>query len=181
MATQLHRSSALLAVAGALSAVLVLTGCSAGTSDSPLATGAATAPASPGSSVDPSTPHPAETVTADVFSLKVGDCLDNTSDTSVSEVPTIDCAAPHDLEVFYDYALADSVTYPGTGALQQSAEESCKSQFAAFVGVGYDLSILAFTEYVPTETSWAGGDRTVTCVLGDPNAKSIGSQRGTAH
>ena len=117
---------------------------------------------------------------ADVFDLKVGDCLIDSSATTVSDVPTVDCGAPHDLEVFYEFDLTGSGDYPGSGSVQQTAEAGCEPSFETFVGLAYDASSLDFTEYVPTETSWNSGDRTVTCVLGDPNGTSTGTLKGAA-
>lgn len=166
----------MLGAASALCTVLLLAGCSGEGS----ARGSGTA-APTGATTSSPAATTAPTTRADVFSLSVGDCLNDTSETRVSDVPTVDCTTPHDLEVFYDFALADADAYPGAGPIQDAAETGCTSQFASYVGLEYDKSILAFTEYVPTESSWEEGDRTVTCVLGDPNGTSTGSLRGAAH
>ncbi|WP_172582755.1 septum formation family protein [Subtercola boreus] len=175
----ISRLTAFLLVVPAVCTVLLLAGCSSASNDVPLSTGAPTARAQ-----DP-TPRPTVSApsveqTGDVFALAVGDCLNDGTDTHVSEVPTVDCATAHDLEVYYEFDLPDAEAFPGTGPVGDAAETGCRNQFDSFVGVSYDQSILAFTEYVPTETSWGSGDRTVICVLGDPNGKTTGTLRGAA-
>ncbi|GGF24574.1 septum formation family protein [Subtercola lobariae] len=128
---------------------------------------------SPTPSVDPSE-H-----SQDVFSLSVGDCVNGTSAGTVTDVPTVDCAAPHDLEVFYDFDLTGDA-YPGDSAVSDQAKSGCGAQFQSFVGIAYDSSALDYTEYTPTADSWQGGDRTVSCVVGEPNGKTTGTLAGAA-
>ncbi len=117
--------------------------------------------------------------TQDVFSLAVGDCVDGTSVGAVTDVPTVACAAPHDLEVFYDFDLTGGA-YPGDSVVSDAAKAGCEAQFDSFVGLTYADSALDFTEYTPTADSWRSGDRTVSCVIGDPNGKTTGTLRGAA-
>ncbi|MCU1482034.1 MAG: hypothetical protein JWQ19_2820 [Subtercola sp.] len=117
--------------------------------------------------------------TQDVFSLTVGDCIDGTSVGEVTDVPTVDCATPHDLEVFYDFDLTGD-TFPGDSVVSDAAKAGCQAQFDSFVKIAYADSALDFTEYTPTQESWSSGDRTVSCVVGDPNGKTTGSLAGAA-
>jgi hypothetical protein len=117
--------------------------------------------------------------TQDVFSLSVGDCVDGTAVGEVADVPKVDCAAPHDLEVFYDFALTGD-TYPGDSVVSDAAKAGCQAHFDAFVGMAYADSALDFTEFTPTADSWQSGDRTVSCVIGDPNGKTTGTLAGAA-
>jgi hypothetical protein len=115
----------------------------------------------------------------DVFSLSVGDCFNGTAVGTVTDVPKVDCAAPHDLEVFYDFQLTGAA-YPGDSVVSDAAKAGCQAQFDSFVGMAYADSALDFTEFTPTADSWQGGDRTVSCVIGDPNGKTTGSLSGAA-
>jgi hypothetical protein len=115
-----------------------------------------------------------------VFDLEVGDCFDDpTSTGEVSEVPTIDCAEPHDNEVYaaYDY---DGDSFPGDDAMVAAADEGCQDRFESFVGIGYFESALYYTHLVPTQESWDSGDREIICVLYEPGEKLTGSMEGAA-
>ncbi|RFA12454.1 hypothetical protein B7R22_15105 [Subtercola boreus] len=153
-----------LVLVAAVSAVL-LSGCSSAGS------GAASSTTSPTSGTS------ADAHQSDVFSLEVGDCLNKAASDTVGEVPTVDCSAPHEFEVFAEYTLADS-TYD-EAAIGQKADDECTSRFADFIGVAYDDSSLIEISYKPTEKSWAIGDRLITCTVGeDGGVKTVGTLKG---
>lgn len=127
-------------------------------------------------------PEPQETSGAgedqDVFSIKVGDCLNDGGATGeVSTVPTIACSEPHDSEAFASI-LMDDGDFPGDQAVQDEAVAECTIEFETFVGVDYDSSELDFAYYFPTEESWANGDREILCLIVDPDGQSTGSLEG---
>lgn len=106
---------------------------------------------------------------ADVFTIKVGDCLnDKAGSTDVKEVPLVDCDKPHDSEVYASIILDDG-DYPGKPAVVAEADSSCYAAFETFTGVAWDHSKYNFAPMYPTEESWAVGDREVLCriVLAD--------------
>lgn len=104
-----------------------------------------------------------------VFSIVVGDCLNGTGeDGNVSSVPTIDCAEPHDSEVFASVTLDDG-DYPGEDAIFTAAGEGCVAEFADFIGLSYEESIADMQYYFPTELTWATGDREVLCLVYETN------------
>ncbi|WP_203585989.1 septum formation family protein [Subtercola lobariae] len=144
-------------------------------SPSSAATGSANASAP---STDPPTATSADPKQTDVFSLKVGDCLNDLDSLMVSDVPIVDCAAPHDLEVFDDFQVTDASWNPV--ALGNEADDGCTSRFAAFIGTSYDNSSLDVTSYKPTAMSWASGDRLISCMVGDSSAKTVGTLHGSA-
>ncbi|MFD1506376.1 septum formation family protein [Georgenia yuyongxinii] len=117
----------------------------------------------------------------DVMALKEGDCLKAAaldSDTAVSDVTVIDCADPHDAEVFTELTLDDR-DFPGEKALQTRALELCRPEFEQFVGRPYDESELYYSALTPTQESWERAeDRTALCILlsDDP---VIGTLAGT--
>lgn len=115
-----------------------------------------------------------------VFDLEVGDCFDDPTESGeVSEVPIVECADPHDNEVYaaFDY---DGDTFPGDDAMSTAADEGCQDRFEDFVGIGYFESALYSTHLVPTEESWGNGDREIICVLYEPGEKLTGSMEGAA-
>ena len=117
---------------------------------------------------------------ADVFTIKVGDCLNDGSATGeVSEVPTVDCAEPHDSEA-YASIIIDDGDFPGDEALVAQAEAECGAAFSDFVGIDFESSSLSYAYYYPTESSWASGDREILCLIVDPAGQTTGSLQGTA-
>ncbi len=122
---------------------------------------------------------------ADVFSIKVGDCL-NDADISgtTTTTPIVPCSTPHDSEAYKSIIMADG-DYPGDDAVKQQSEDGCKAAFATFIGVAYDDSTLDVSYYFPTEDSWSGGDREIMCTVGDTDAdgnpkQSTGTLKGAA-
>jgi hypothetical protein len=117
---------------------------------------------------------------ASVFDLSVGDCFDDpAAGGEISSVDAVDCAEPHDNEVYalYDY---DGDSYPGVDAMGAAADEGCEARFEDYVGIAYLDSELFYTHLTPTQESWDDGDREIVCVLYEPNTKLEGSMEGAA-
>jgi hypothetical protein len=106
-----------------------------------------------------------------VFALEAGDCFTATDDLlgggEVQDLPTLDCEDEHDGEVFAIFAVMDVPDggYPDVEELQANADEDCLGAFEDYVGVPYEESTLLFANLVPTEASWADGDREIVCFL----------------
>ena len=117
-----------------------------------------------------------------VFSLDVGQCFNDDSaarDVAVSEVALVDCAEPHDSEVYGSFDLADG-EYPGLSAVSSVAEEGCRGIFADYVGVPYDQSVLLATNFVPSKSSWDDlDDREVICLLLPADGDLVGTMRNS--
>lgn len=141
--------------------------------------------------VDGILPKPAETRDAqsgeivgggstNVFTLAVGDCLDDESSTEeVSEVPTVPCSEAHQYEVYGEVTIPGD-QWPGDEVISQQADDGCYAQFQPFAGIDYEDSTLEFNYYIPTEGSWDEmGDRLVTCIIYDSVA-TTGSLKGAA-
>ncbi|NQX34017.1 septum formation family protein [Herbiconiux sp. VKM Ac-2851] len=157
-----------LAAAALLIAGLSLTGCTA------------LFPSSAPPATDSSTGEEIEQTDTDVFALSVGQCLNDTDGTEVSEVPLVDCADEHDFEVYSDFELTGD-EFPGTDEINTQADAECLTAFESFVGISYDDSALGYTYFTPTEGSWTDGDdRLVSCLIGDPNGKVSGTLKGAA-
>jgi hypothetical protein len=115
---------------------------------------------------------------ADVFTIKVGDCLnDGSAKGDVSTVPTISCAKQHDSEAYASLKMTDS-DFPGVDAEAKQATAGCTAQFSGFIGIDYSSSSLSFSYYYPTKSSWAQGDREIICLATDPNGKTTGTLKG---
>ncbi len=115
-----------------------------------------------------------------VFDLSVGDCFDDPDDFSeVSSVEIVDCAEPHDNEVYHLFDLPDG-DYPGSASVEASAVEGCLAAFDAFVGKDYAESRLDITYFYPSPETWEGEDREVVCSLYDLNGTPMtDSRRGS--
>jgi len=105
----------------------------------------------------------------DVFTLAVGDCFDSNESTDSGEViesvPTIDCAKPHDYEVYLSVKMDDK-EYPGLDETTAQADEACLGAFDGFFGLSYDEAVANdYTYFYPTTESWGLGDREILCMI----------------
>lgn len=111
----------------------------------------------------------------DVFTIQVGDCLnDATASETVETIPTVPCSEPHDSEVYFSLML-DGDAFPGSDAVKAEADAACLDAFAGFAGVEYSDSLYFYSYYIPTESSWAGGDREILCTIFDEAGQVTGS------
>lgn len=110
----------------------------------------------------------------DVFSIVVGDCLDDAGVADeVTTLPIVDCADPHDSEVFARTESTEAV-YPGAEALEQTLIDFCRGDaFTAFVGIPFAESRYATRGYFPTAQSWSNGDRELLCTLIDESGERL--------
>ena len=157
-----------IGVAAALTLGLALSGCTA------------LFPSSAPPATDSQTGDEITQTDTDVFSLSVGQCLNDTAGTEVSEVPIVDCTDEHDFEVYSDFEIPGD-EFPGDDAIDSQADAECLTDFEQFVGISYDDSVYGYTYFTPTEGSWTdGNDRLVSCLIGDPNGKVTGTLKGIA-
>ncbi|HAP78331.1 MAG TPA: hypothetical protein DCR14_19895 [Acidimicrobiaceae bacterium] len=115
-------------------------------------------------------------------SLKVGDCVAQLPTGSVVfRFSTVDCATPHEAEVFAVVQLNENrdSTYPGESVAQQRASEACFDAFEAYVGEPYDTSVFELFYTYPQEIGWKATRGNVECLLVEPGAMLTGSMRGS--
>jgi hypothetical protein len=116
----------------------------------------------------------AESGDVDVFDLEVGDCLgEETGEGEIESLEAAPCSEPHSEEIFAALTVPDG-DYPGQEALDAEAE-GCLEEFAAFVGMPYQESVLEINYMTPTEESWGMGDRELLCTIYDPDADTTGT------
>lgn len=110
----------------------------------------------------------------DVFSIAVGDCLNDAGvPDEVTTLPIVDCAEPHDSEVFARLEVTGAA-FPGAAELQQELVEYCRGDvFTAFIGVAFADSRYGTRGYFPTEESWANGDRELLCTVVDESGAQL--------
>lgn len=120
----------------------------------------------------------------DVFDIELGDCITDTqNEGEVQSLPTVACSQPHTYEVFHEFDLEGSGSFPGEKGMEKDIVDQCYGKpFEEFVGRPYDNSALDVLYLHPTERSWKQGDRTVSCLVfeGDGTGnKTTGSLEGS--
>jgi len=144
---------------------------------------AVTEPAVTGTSESPPASEAATTRAGEEVGLgnvRAGDCYDEPEGAgdSVATVDVVPCGQAHDAEV-YAIVPVNSRRLPDDDALNELGDRACAARFRPYVGVPLRDSTLDFTFFTPTRESWEAGDRTIICVLGDPDGDPVeGSMRG---
>ena len=115
-----------------------------------------------------------------LFDLEVGTCLNDANtplSADLTEVPTVSCNEPHDSELYAIVTVEEGI-YPGVDDLVEAGQTKCQAVFADFVGIDFRSSSLDFHFYYPTPSSWAQGDRSIFCLVGDPGLTVVGTLQG---
>lgn len=108
---------------------------------------------------------PGPGTTQDIFDIAVGDCEAEAAEgAEVSVTKTIDCAEPHDTEIYASIMLDDG-DFPGDDVITAEMTEGCVTEFESFIGFSYDASIYDYSAYTPSSETWAAGDREILCVV----------------
>ncbi len=120
----------------------------------------------------------------DAFTIRLGDCFDDTSTSSSGEVtslPGVPCSEPHDNEVYAVFDVSFD-SFPGDEAMSEHAFDACLARFQDFVGMAYESSTLDITTLYPSGQSWSvQGDREVICAVYDMEmGKLTGSAANSA-
>jgi hypothetical protein len=100
----------------------------------------------------------------DIFSIRVGDCTNDVDSDEIATVPTVPCSEPHDNEAYFAYDI-EAKEFPGEQAVLAEAGDTCVSEFEDFVGISYEESMLDIWPLIPTDVTWAEGDREVVCFI----------------
>jgi hypothetical protein len=96
--------------------------------------------------------------------LVAGDCLVEVPDATSGRAEAVDCEQPHRAEVYATHDVDDG-PFPSAGQLSRAAGRGCAARYAVYAGEPIDPTTdLAFAEVVPSEASWADGDRLVVCL-----------------
>jgi hypothetical protein len=113
--------------------------------------------------------------------LRVGDCINFQNNDEGTNTVRVDCAQPHDQEVFNTFVMPGE-TFPGYYEIGDAQQDECRSAFEDYVGVPWTQSVYTIDYAGPTEETWAAGDHTIVCALEDARgAKLTGSAKNTAH
>lgn len=115
-----------------------------------------------------------------VPSIAIGECTDLETPSSeggdtVNEIVKVDCSQAHLWEAYAEETMDDE-SYPGEQVAADRADTFCYDQFETYVGISYDESVYELVTLYPVEGSWTLlGDRTITCLVGDPQGGVVGS------
>jgi hypothetical protein len=122
-----------------------------------------------------------------VYDLRTGDCFDDPTMfteefVEVESIDSVPCDQLHDAEVYavVDLPQGADAAFPGDDEVAMAADEMCLDRFEAYVGTTYEDSTLDINYYLPIASSWAEGDRMITCLLIDVDGEQLrGSMKGT--
>lgn len=118
-----------------------------------------------------------------VPTLTVGSCvngIDEGAPVTAATTRSVDCANPHDNEVVASVDYAPNGAFPGQAALDAFAITHCPPAFESYVGISYEQSSLGILPVMPTDLTWAKGDRSIVCVvLTMDGSKLTGSVKGS--
>ena len=98
---------------------------------------------------------------------KPGMCL-VLPDDDVYNVTRTDCRAKHHAEVMLRSRLRGGA-WPGEDALDAQAMKVCAAAFPRYVGLALDESLLDVDYITADRAGWEDGDRSVICLVYDPN------------
>lgn len=118
-----------------------------------------------------------ESGSLDVFKIQVGDCMTEEGLTAdlVEEAKAVPCEQPHFYEAYHSEKLGYSELPSDIDVI---ADEICYVNFESYVGLPIEETYLSYTSLFPTQGSWDGGDREVTCLLhSDDDSLLTGSAR----
>jgi hypothetical protein len=114
-------------------------------------------------------------LTGNAGELKVGDCFDVPTGTTIKDVQHHPCTEAHDGEVLFVGKYEGPTTVPSQSEFEAWVSTNCLGQvFTDYVGATYesreDISAGAFW---PTADGWSSGDRDVTCYLTPTDQQKI--------
>jgi hypothetical protein len=119
----------------------------------------------------------------DVWDMRVGDCINDATETTldpssnetvrVKSVERVSCNQPHDAEVMAKFKVP-GVVRPSEEDMRRTASTGCRARVTPKLAGKSGADELNFSYYFPTVTSWALGNRTVTCaVVSATNGKKL--------
>jgi hypothetical protein len=115
--------------------------------------------------------------TFEFFDLVDGDCFDPAVPIEEvyfeSEVEWVDCAGPHEAEVYAWTVIPDAdAAYPGEETVVEISDNFCRAEFEPYVGSVYEESFLDYWYFYPTESGWVDYPF-VMCVVRDPAGEPL--------
>ncbi|MBD7958760.1 septum formation family protein [Microbacterium sp. Sa4CUA7] len=121
----------------------------------------------------------------DVFSIRVGDCINSAAvieESQLQSIPVVPCSEEHEDEVYHAFdSSVSGEEYPGEDVLLDEADTVCAGDaFTEFIGVPFTESVLDYWPMYPSDGSWASGDREILCMVYEGANLLTGSLAGAA-
>ncbi|WP_182377263.1 septum formation family protein [Nocardioides sp. WS12] len=91
---------------------------------------------------------------------------------ALGELEVLPCTEPHDFEVYGAFEVKGDGAFPGEKAMIKKTDR-CLPLFRKYVGVPYRKSTYEGFSYYPSADSWVLADRTITCILANPELKPL--------
>lgn len=115
--------------------------------------------------------------------LEVGNCITDANSTQgdVTTFDAVDCAKPHDGEVFTIIGVAGA-KYPGTMFVTGKGQRGCRARLRRqATPKAFRDKLLGYKFVYPTKLSWAQGDHEISCLatFKKPRSGKL-AQRATA-
>ena len=114
--------------------------------------------------------------------LRVGDCFDlkDPAADQIEDVNAVPCADEHEYEMFFVGTMPEGA-FPSEEAFSSFVETNCSPAFEAYIGKSFASSELDVSWLFPVEDAWRSGDRSIQCVVYDPQINRLtGSLKGSA-
>ncbi|MCQ1999701.1 septum formation family protein [Arthrobacter zhaoxinii] len=102
--------------------------------------------------------------------LESGACLQDWDDVN-SSATVVTCDTPHNAQLVATESLPEDADFPGTEALEEQVNEVCAA--VDYTDAAADLPDLTLTKSIPTEQTWASGDRRVDCFVFAPEDQEL--------
>ncbi|MCC9144687.1 MULTISPECIES: septum formation family protein [unclassified Arthrobacter] len=102
--------------------------------------------------------------------LEAGACLQDWDDVN-SSATVVTCETPHDAQLVATDSFTEDAAFPGTGALEERVDEVCAA--VKYSDAATQFPGLKLTKSIPTEQTWATGDRRVDCFVFAPEGQEL--------
>ena len=105
---------------------------------------------------------------ASSFALHPGQCFQNPpasqTELGFTYVTVVPCTKAHNAQAFAQVTVKGT-RWPGTDAVKRQADSDCHVQIKANVQASKIKNSMSLRYLYPLESSWAGGHRTITCLI----------------
>ncbi|MCC3300452.1 septum formation family protein [Arthrobacter sp. zg-Y895] len=111
-------------------------------------------------------------ISEDVSPLELADgaCLKDWDDVN-SSATVVTCETPHNAQLVATDSFTEDAAFPGTGALEERVSEVCAA--VEYADAAAESPGLKLTKSIPTEQTWASGDRRVDCIVFAPEGQEL--------
>jgi hypothetical protein len=111
-----------------------------------------------------------------VVSLRRGQCVNEVDGRDqLAKVTVVDCAQPHEAEVFANLTMQSRSEYPEPEELDEEIAPQCLDEFEHYAPAFIDDQTIEINYIFPDSASWIVGERNVTCLALHPSGKRTGS------